>query len=179
MRSRCCGSSSRRIRKIYRVKEHFFRPGEGVRAFAQGRSRQAECRDSVTVARSVSVSSGRRKVRFGYRLKNGSRRIASFLFGVELNFSLLDAHFNRLGEAAGLLRFALVDPLKRQEVAVAFNRPARLWYFPREARVKTSKGEKRVYQGVRLACLWRVRLPPGRLWAVQGEMGVRVLDAHE
>ena len=150
-----------------------------MKAFAGGKAKKAQCLDSLSISKNVSVPADKQKVRFGYRLKNGSKRVARFLFGLELNFSLLDAHFNRLGEAVGVLRFALVDPLTRQEVAVALNRPARLWYFPVEANVKTSSGTERVYQGVRVACLWEVRLPPGRSWAVRGELSVRALGVDE
>jgi hypothetical protein len=89
-----------------------------------------------------------------------------FLFGSEMHLEMLDAHFNRLGEAPGVRRFSVVDPLARKEVCVTLSRPARLWHFPIEGVSGNGASAQRVYQGLCMTCLWPVRLAPGGSWRV-------------
>lgn len=120
---------------------------------------------AVSYTKSVEISSSGRRVRVRQHLRGGARR-QRFLFATEIGLGLKDAHVNRIGEAAGIRRFAVVDPAARLQVSWSFSRPARLWHFP----VESGAGLHRVYQGVRLTWLWPVELGPRRCWEVRWEM---------
>ena len=102
---------------------------------------------------------------------------ASFCYGTELSMNLKDAHVNRIGEARAVSSFSVVDPASRLQADWTFGRPARLWYFPREATLSTDgqKGE-RVYQGVSLMPVWDIRLPAKRRWSVRWTLSLG--EAH-
>ena len=125
----------------------------------------------LKVRKTAALSSGRR-VLFTHRLTNTSGRPMKFLFGTELTLNLKDAHVNRLGEAPGVRRFAVLDPAARLRVSLVFGRPARLWYFPLEA----GAGARRVYQGVKLAGVWPVSLPARGSWQLRWELNVEEPD---
>lgn len=153
-----------------------------MRSFAEGKAREIlpeGRRKALTFVRTVSFLEDEGRTRLHYRLKNRLRKSLGFLFGSEMNLNLLDAHFNRLGEAVGVRRFALVDPLARKECTVALSRPARLWYFPVETIRQDRKRTERVYQGVRVTCVWEVRLAPGGTWTVRAEIGSREPDVGD
>ena len=171
--------------------DHLFAPSATLRDFLLGRARELEnlsgaydarvregkgsvqaVLDRVTpvlkVRKTAALSSGGRRVLFTHRLANASGRPMKFLFASELVFNLKDAHVNRLGEAPGVQRFAVLDPAARLRVSLAFGRPARLWHFPLE----TGSGARRVYQGVKLAGVWPVSLPARGSWQLKWELNV-------
>ena len=171
--------------------DHLFLPSATVREFSKDRARELgglagayearvrEGKDSVEatltktaaglkVLKQASLSSAGRRVLFTHRLANTSGRPVKFLFASELTFNLKDAHVNRLGEAAGVRRFAVLDPAARLQVSLTFGRPARLWHFPLEA----GSGARRVYRGVKLAGVWPVSLPARGSWQLKWELKV-------
>lgn len=122
----------------------------------------------MKVRKTAALSVTGRRVVFTHRLTNTSGRPMKFLFASELLFNLKDAHVNRLGEAPGVRRFAVLDPAARLQVSLAFSRPARLWHFPLEK----GAGARRVYQGVKLAGVWPVALPARGSWDLKWELSV-------
>lgn len=171
--------------------DHLLLPSATVREFSQERAREwgglggnyaAQVREGkgsveavltkavpgMKVRKTAALSSRGRRVVFTHRLTNTSGRPMKFLFGSELTFNLKDAHVNRLGEARGVRRFAVLDPAARLRVSLAFEPPTRLWHFPLE----TGAGARRVYQGVKLAGVWPVALPARGSWDLQWELSV-------
>jgi hypothetical protein len=122
----------------------------------------------MKVRKRAALSLTGRRVVFTHRLTNTSGRPMKFLFASEVTFNLKDAHVNRLGEAPGVRRFAVLDPAARLQVSLAFSRPTRLWHFPLE----TGSGARRVYQGVKLAGVWPVSLPARGSWDLKWELSV-------
>lgn len=127
---------------------------------------------SVTYTKTITLLSApaqaARTVRVRQRLSARLGPRQGFLFATEVNLGLKDAHVNRVGEARGVRRFAVVDPAARLQVSWSFSRPARLWYFPLEL----GSGLDRVYQGVRLAWVWPVRFRQRRTWEIRWEMTI-------
>ncbi len=175
--------------------DHLFAPSATVKEFSQGRARELTdlggaygCRvlerggsvravleratPVVKVRKEAALSSAGRRVVFTHRLTNTSGRPMKLLFASELLFNLKDAHVNRLGEAPGVRRFAVLDPAARLRVSLAFGRPARLWHFPLES----GSGAERVYRGVKLAGVWPVSLPARGLWQLKWELSVEEPD---
>lgn len=171
--------------------DHLFVPATTVNEFSKGRARELgglggayatqlrEGKGSVeavltkavpgmNVRKRAALSLMSRRVVFTHRLTNASGRPMKFLFASDLVFNLKDAHVNRLGEAPGVRRFAVLDPAVRLQVSLVFGRPARLWYFPLE----TGSGARRVYQGVKLAGVWPVALPARGSWQLRWELKV-------
>jgi len=171
--------------------DHLFAPSATLGDFSKGRVRELtdlggvyetqvrEGKNSVQatltkeapglrVLKTAALSSRGRRVIFTHRLANRSGRPMKFLFVSELTLNLKDAHVNRLGEAPGVRRFAVLDPAVRLQVSLAFGRPARLWHFPLEA----GSGARRVYQGVKLAGVWPVALPACGSWQLEWELKV-------
>ena len=122
----------------------------------------------LQIEKSVRLPSQGRRVIFSHELKNGSSRQVNFLFVTEMTLALKDAHVNRLGEAPGVRRFAVLDPAARLQLSWAFSRPARLWYFPLE----TGSGADRAYRGVKLAGVWPVKLSARGAWRLRWELKV-------
>ena len=127
---------------------------------------------AVAYTKTVALSPTARTMRVRQRLRTLSSRRQSFLFATEINLGLKDAHVNRVGEADGIRRFAMVDPAARLQVSWSLGRSARLWYFPLES----GSGLDRIYQGVRLAWVWPVRLSPRRTWEIRWEMTIGTPD---
>ena len=171
--------------------DHLFAPSTTLKDFLKGRVREwaemggvynARVREGkgftqavltknapgLQVMKTAALSSRGRRVIFTHRLANRSGRPMRFLFVTELTLNLKDAHVNRLGEAPGVRRFAVLDPAARLQVSLAFGRPARLWYFPLEA----GSGAQRVYQGVKLAGVWPVALPARGSWQLKWKLKV-------
>ena len=171
--------------------DHLFAPPTTLRDFSKGRARELadlggvyetqvrERKSSVQVVlskevlglqvlKTAALSSRGRRVIFTHRLANRSGRPIKFLFASEMVFNLKDAHVNRLGEAPGVRRFAVLDPAARLQVSLVFGRPARLWHFPLE----TGSGARRVYQGVKLTGVWPVALPARGSWQLEWELKV-------
>lgn len=123
---------------------------------------------SITCSKTVTIPSSGRALRVSQKLSVSSSRRRNFLFVTELKLALKDAHVNRSGEAAGIRRFAVVDPAAGLQVSWSLVRPARLWHFPLE----TGAGFQRVYRGVRLAWVWPVALGPRRSWETEWEMTI-------
>jgi len=128
----------------------------------------------VRGARTFFIKNGGDEVFVRYRLNNPSSRPIRFRFGSEMDLGLLDAHFNRVGEAIGLRRFALVDPMSRKTVAVSLSRPARVWHMPLEDVRSNGRHLERSFRGIRIACVWTIRLRPHGTWSVSME-----IDSHE
>ena len=147
------------------VAESAFSWGTCVRDFAQGRA-QALKDLPLTVKKSVQTVKGRREKIIRYHLTNASSRRLKFLFAAQTVLDLKDAHVNRMGEADGVRRFAVVDPIRRLQVSWALSRAARLWYFPLES----GQGMRRTYQGVSLSYLWPLTLAPRGSWEVTFQM---------
>ena len=171
--------------------DHLLFPSATVKEFSEGRAREwgglggsyaAQVRErkgfveavlskaalGMKVRKGAALSLTGRRVVFTHRLSNTSGRPVKFLFASELTFNLKDAHVNRLGEAPGVRRFAVLDPAARLQVSLAFSRPARLWHFPLEA----GSGAQRVYQGVKLTGVWPVALPARGSWQLTWELKV-------
>lgn len=127
---------------------------------------------SITCSKTVTIPSSGRVVRVSQKLSVSSSRRRDFLFVTELNLALKDAHVNRSGEAAGVRRFAVVDPAAGLQVSWLLGRSARLWHFPLE----TGAGFRRVYRGVRLAWAWPVTLGPRRSWETEWKMTIGAPD---
>ncbi len=171
--------------------DHLFAPAATVKEFSRGGVRELtnlggaydarvrEGKSSVLAVleratpvlkarKTAALSSRGRSVVFTHRLTNTSGRPMKFLFASEVTFNLKDAHVNRLGEAPGVRRFAVLDPAARLQVSLAFSRPARLWHFPLE----TGTGARRVYRGVKLAGVWPVSLPARGSWDLKWKLSV-------
>ena len=132
-------------------------------------SRQARLgKAALRVAKEVTLPARGRRALFAHRLTNDSNVPLEFLFASEFTLSLKDAHVNRVGDAPGVRRFAVLDPAAGLNVAWVFSRPARLWYFPLES----GSGRRRVYHGVKLTGVWPVKLAPRQSWAVRWEWKV-------
>lgn len=143
------------------------RSGRSVQAaLTRGGVLPAPASGPIAYTKTVELSG--RVVRVRQRLQTRSSRRQGFLFVTEINLGLKDAHVNRTGEAAGIRRFAVVDPAAGLQVSWSFGRPARLWHFPLES----GSGLDRVYQGVRLAWVWPVTMGPRRSWEVRWEMSI-------
>lgn len=175
-----------------------FRPGASVRQMARGtacrmkglfgarwkgkvRRRSGtvqaviETRGLIRFRRTIILRADSGTITFAERLENPSRRAVAFLFGAALALNLKDAHVNRVGEAEGLRRFAVVDPAVRMEVQWDFSRPARLWHFPLETR-SGPDGTERAYRGVSLTALWAVVLRPKGAWAARWDLTIESPD---
>lgn len=135
------------------------------RAAELGKGKTAQ---ALLVRKTVALPAGGRRVMFSHSFTNVSARSMEFLFASEMTLRLKDAHVNRIGEAPGVKRFAVLDPAARLEAGLSFSRPARLWHFP----VETGSGLQRVYHGVKLAGVWPVRLAPKKSWQLKWEFTV-------
>ena len=149
-----------------RVKEK----GDFVRAELVRKARLGKA--ALRVAKTVTLPARGRRALFAHRLTNESDRSLEFLFASEFTLSLKDAHVNRIGEAPGVKRFAVLDPAAGLNVAWVFSRPARLWYFPLES----GSGRRRLYHGVKLTGVWPVKLAPRKSWTVRWEWKVEEPD---
>lgn len=178
--------------------DHLLPAGCGVRAFADGKVREAvkwerfpwrerteqssrqvravfsSRSPELEIEKSVTFSRTGRTLQFTQGLRNRTARPVSFWYGTEFNWNLKDAHVNRIGETPALKRFSVVDPLARLQISWLFSRPARLWHFPREAR---SAREERVYQGVSVTSLWNLSLAPRGSWSARWSLTVGEADA--
>ncbi len=141
-----------------------------------GSVKSAGIRHSVNVTKKVDVNPSDRRLIVSYRLLNLGNRPLTILFGSELNLALKDAHVNRIGQADGIRRFALVDPAERLQIQWAFTREARLWHFPIETVSGSERGMERTYQGVSLTFLWLLHIAPRMSWNVHWTMGVESVD---
>ncbi len=119
------------------------------------------------VTKKLTLSRLKRAVDVSYGVSNPSEKALHFLFGVEWNVGLRDAHVNRIGDAPGVKRFAVSDPAVQKKVFWDFDREARLWYFPVETISDSEKGIERNYQGACLTFVWDLKLPPGGAWEVR------------
>lgn len=155
-----------------RYRARIRRRGGALEAILIGRARIGGRRLPLEIEKSVTLPARGRKVTCSYRIRRPGGGNARFLFGSELRLHLLDAHFNRMGEAAGVKQFSVVDPSARIELCGSMDRPARLWYFPREAATRTSRGIERVYQGLTLICLWEVEPDTRRPWSVRYSLSI-------
>ena len=72
----------------------------------------------------------------------------------------------------------MLDPSVRLQVCWAFDKTARLWYFPLETVSDSERGMERTYQGVSLTFLWPVRLLPRSSWSVSWTIRVEAPDAR-
>lgn len=181
--------------------EHFFAPGTDVQAFAASRAadrfsggpwkarlerspqkvravfscagsvRLGRASSGVELVKSVTLSRAGRTLQFTHEIRNRSGRALEFLFGSEFNWNLKDAHVNRTGEAAGLRRFAVVDPAAGLQLSFRFGRPAALWHFPREAVLTDAgTGAQRVFEGIHLTPVWPVSLPARGTWSIRWQL---------
>ncbi len=130
----------------------------------------------MNLTKKITLARSGQSVQVAYRLTNPARHRFSFLFGVEWNLNLKDAHVNRIGDAEQIRRFAVTDPVVHRTVSWAFSREARLWYFPIETVSDSERGVERTYQGVNLTFLWPVELSPGGSWEVACELSLEAAD---
>lgn len=144
-----------------------------MRDFAQGRAQELE-KLPLTVKKSVRTVKGERGKIIRYHLTNASGQRLKFLFATQTVLDLKDAHVNRMGEANGVRRFAVVDPIRRLQVSWALSKAARIWYFPLES----GQGMRRTYQGVSLSYLWPLTLAPRGSWEVTFRMKVGPPDGR-
>lgn len=126
----------------------------------------------LEVKKAVRKSGGRKNLKIHYRLTNTSSRRLKFLFATQTTLPLKDAHVNRVGQAQGILRFAVVDPMRRLQVSWVLSKAAHLWYFPLES----GRGMRRLYHGVSLSYLWPLTLSAGDSWEVTYRMKVAPPD---
>ena len=155
--------------------DHILPPEVSVQDFSSNRARKIGARHGLgrlRIERRIALPRGGRKVTFSYRIQRLGGGGAPFLFGSELRLRLLDAHFNRVGEAAGVKHFSVVDPSARIELCGSLDRPARLWHFPREARVRTHRGIERIYRGLSLVCVWEVDGHARRPWTTRYALSI-------
>lgn len=152
--------------------EHFFPLETGVRDLALGRIHSGKQRDLVKVERTVAHADGGRRASLCYRIRGPAKDGGRLLFGSELKMNLLDAHFNRIGEAVGVKHFSVVDPSARVELSGSLDRPVRLWYFPREGKARTARGVERVYRGLSLIFLWEVNGHGRRPWTAHVALSI-------
>jgi len=129
-------------------------------------------RHSVSLTKTIGLTAQGRTLSVAHELINRSSRPISFLFGSQLCLTLKDAHVNRMGEAQGIRRFALVDPAEQLQVSWAFSRAARFWHFPMETTFGATSRRIRSYQGVNLTFLWPIRLAPRGSWKVRSYMAI-------
>ncbi len=155
--------------------DHILAPEVSVQDFSSNRARRIGAgrgRGWLRIERRMALPAGGRKATFSYRIRRLGKGAQRFLFGSELRLRLLDAHFNRVGEAAGVKHFSVVDPLARIELCGSLDRPARLWHFPREARVRTHRGIERIYRGLSLVCVWEVDGDTRRPWTARCALSI-------
>ena len=132
----------------------------------------------IHLTKKIEIFKKERVVTVTYRIANPASETTSFLFGSEINLGLKDAHVNRVGEADGIRRFAVVDPSVRLQVSWDFNRAARLWYFPLETVSDSDRGLERTYQGVSLTFLWPLALSSHGSWGVTWTFRVESPDGR-
>lgn len=142
-----------------------------MRDLASGRARRLSGLP-LAVKKSVRMVGGKKNIIIRYRLTNASSGRIKFLFAAQATLKLKDAHVNRIGEAQGIRRFAVIDPIKRLQVSWVFSKAAHLWYFPLES----GKGIRRTYHGVSLSYLWPLVLPPHGSWEVTYQMRITPPD---
>ncbi|MBI3318696.1 MAG: DUF1926 domain-containing protein [Candidatus Omnitrophica bacterium] len=166
------------MKKLLLQRDHFLSSNSDVRRFSQGRAKElkiAGIRRPLELSKTFIPTRKGESVSVSYRLTNRSRSMLAFLFGTEVALGLKDAHVNRVGEARGIRRFAVTDPLERLQAGFSLSRPARLWHFPLENSTESARGICRTYRGVSLTFLWPVRLGPRRSWSVAAQVQMESL----
>jgi alpha-amylase len=124
-----------------------------------------------------------------YEIANVDEEELNTTFGSEFNFSLLagnapDRYYEipghtldkrnlaSQGETNNVRQVGLVDEWLKLTVTLALAQPAVLWRAPVETVSQSEAGFERVYQSSMVMPLWRISLPPGKVWDM--EMRLRI-----
>ena len=117
-------------------------------------------------------------LKVSYRLTNKGETGADFIFGPELNFSMLSGDDERLryvapeqditvskmnssGEIENCRLFGIEDLTRKLRITIALDTPAAFWYLPVQTISQSESGFELNYQSSVVLPTWRLRLDPG------------------